>query len=320
VTSTLQSDVLYDTSTGSKKQVYVAVSNTMLGFVPSSAAVLTLNLLAEQQTPKDYRQYTYRKSGSITVVNGLEDGVGKKVLRYTVTGLNPDQVEVYVDGVKRDLGTGPTQFQLYDGTVSSPVPPNSVLFNTAVTGTAPQIDVIVTKASTLSTVQLVFNRAIDDEARLSLGAWEGIDKVSTPLLGDWSLFYLDFTEVSGALAIDVKLRLNPAVPSTVVDGPTTVVQPSQAAILLSRSKLHTQLDRQRSKFVRLDALSTEYLMIKLVDGVRVLYVTEDAAMNVFPVLTVTRFDPPTLITATANLVGNTDAAELDNTIIVGPDT
>lgn len=316
----LQSDVLYDTATGSKKQLVLAVSNSTLGFNPSVNAVLTLNLVAEQQAPKEFRQYVYRRTGSFSVINGVEDGLAKKVLRYTATGVNPDLVEVYVDGVKREQGAGPNDYRLYDGSVGSPVPPNSVLFNSVVTGVAPQVDVIVTKAATISTTTLVFNRAIDDESRVGTGAWEGVDLVSHPILGDHSLFFCDFSEISSGLAVDVKLRLNPAVPSTIVDGgPPVVIQPQRVAVLLSRARLFTQLDRQRSRWVPLSQLegANDYLLVKLIDGVRSMFVTETSALNIFPILQVVRFNAPTL--QKTSLIGDDDAAELENTIIVGPD-
>jgi hypothetical protein len=52
---------MYDTSTGTKKQIVLAVANDTLGFVPSDTAVVTLNFVTEQQSAKDYRQYTYRR-------------------------------------------------------------------------------------------------------------------------------------------------------------------------------------------------------------------------------------------------------------------
>ena len=316
----IKDDVLYNTSTGSKKQIVLALSNAGIGFTPSTAAQVTLNLLAEQQTAKDYRQYVYRKTGSFTVVNGVESGAGKKVLRYDITGLNPDQVEVYVDGVKRSAGPAADQYQLYDGTISSPVPPNSVLFNTIVTGANTQVDVIVTKAATLSTATLVFDRAEDNEARVGTGAWEGVDTVSSPALtGDWSLFYCDFSEAT-PITVDVKLKLNPDVPCTITDGgPAFVINPAHMSLLLSRTEVYTQIDRQRAKWVPVQKLDgTGYLITKLIDKVRHMFVTEAAAVDVFPVLTVNRFNDPTL--QRTSLTGNDDSAQLENNIISGPDT
>lgn len=308
-TTTLQADPLYDTSTGAKKQIVLAVSNDELGFTPSSSATVTLTLVAEQQTAKDYRQYTYRRTSSFTVINGVEDNQAKKVLRYSLTGSTPDVVEVYVNGVKRERFV---HYDLYDGAVGSSVPPNSVLFLSTQTGSSTQVDIVVTKAATLSTLTLAFARTIADEARVGTGAWEGVDAVKSAALGQYSLFYCDFTEDGSHLALDVKLRVQEI---GLTDGaPHTI---TQGAILLSRSKLFTQIDRQRSKWVPLNSLlNANYMVVKLVNGSRSLMVTETAAIDLFPPLEIVRFKDPTL---TTNLTGNDDGAELDNTLIIGPD-
>lgn len=316
-TAAVQSDTLYNTSTGIKQQIVLAVYDPVSTISNSATAVL--NLVAEQQTPRDYRQYIYRRSGSITVVNGVEDGAAKKVLRYNITGLTPDVVEVYVDGVKRNLGTGPTEYQLYDGTPGSPVPLNSVLFNSPVTGVLPQIDVIVTQQATISSIQLTFTRAIDNEGRVGTGAWEGVNRVSTPIIGSYSLFYCDFANISSTFTTDVKLRLNMETPSLVVDGSNSNIDPNKAAILLSRSELFTQLDRQRSTWIQLSDIgtNTNYLVVKLEAGNKKMFVTEASIRDIFPPLTVHRFDPPVL--QSTSLTGNDNAAQPDNSIIIGPD-
>lgn len=310
----IKADSLYDTSTGSKQQIVLAVSNDAMGFTPSSAAKVILRLNAEQQTAKDYRQYTYRRSSPFTVINGVEDNQAKKVLRYNITGATPDQVEVYLNGVKRDRYT---DYDLHDGTIGSPVPPNSVLFTSMVTGASNQVDVIVTKAAAVTNTELTFTRAIDDESRAGTGAWEGIDAVKSAGLGQYSLFYCDFAEISATLALDIKLRVADAVLVDIPSGPEYAVQ--LAAFLVSRSKLHTQVDRQRAKWIPINGLNTntDYLVIKMVDGVRSMLVTEASAKDLFPVLDVVRFGTPKL--QTTNLLGDDDAAELDNTIINGPD-
>lgn len=319
-TVSLKGESLYDTSTGSKQQFVVAISDTVLGSVPPDNAVVKVRLIAEQQISREYRQYVYRKTSSFSVINGVEDGLAKKVLRYTVTGPSPDLVEVYVDGIKRTAGTGSDQYRLYDGTVGSPVPPNSVLFNSIITGVAPQVDVIVTKAATVSELELTLARMTDDDSRKSLGAWEGVDAVKNQATGErYSLFYADFSEM-GTTVLDVKLRINltPS-PASFIAPTVSNIDPSKAFILLSREKLHTSVDRQRAMWVPLASLtgSTNYLMIKIVDEQRVLLVTEDSAKDVFPVLQVLQYNAPSLLRT--GLRGNSSAAQLDNMLINGPD-
>lgn len=315
-TKALAADELYDTSTGNNRQLIVAIQDSAIGFTPDDSATFTLNLVSEQQQARDFRQYTYRKTGAFTI--GVEDAIAKKVLRYTLTGTSPDQVEVYVDGVKRDRGAGATEYQLYDGTVGSPVPPNSVLFNAAVTGVAPQVDVIVTKAATLSTLSLQFSRMIDDDSRVGTGAWEGIDAVSK--LGDrWSLFYCDFTEV-GSTPVDVKLRLDLGTPNILTQGVTTAAVPTDAtSVLLSRANLYTSVDRIRASWIPLSELNseTQYMVIKFLDNARQLLATRASGTAVFPALEVLRYNTPVLLRT--GLRGNTDGDEIDNTIAIGPD-
>lgn len=318
--ATIIPDTLYNTSTGAYQQIVIAVSNANLGYIPAPTALLTLNLIAEQQTTKDYRQYTYRRSSSVLVINGVEDSQAKKVLRYTATGSNPDEIEVYVNGVKRTAGKAEFDYQIYDGTVDSAVPPNSILFNTAITGASTQIDVIITKAVISSSISLMFKRATSDESRALLGAWEGINLVNSPAYGEFSLFYCDFLHESNLITLDIKLRLDTANPSTLLNANSTSLSVvHSAAILLSRSGLYTQLDRQRAVWAPVDGLitNTEYLVVKLVDGIRVLSISESAIKDIFPVLQVKRFNPSVL--STSNLLGSSSAAELDNSIIIGPD-
>jgi hypothetical protein len=317
-TFALGSDVLYNTSTGTKQQAVLAVPDSVLGFSPGLQAKVKITLIAEKQSAKDFRQYTYRRSTQFSSVNGVEDTVAKKVLRYSLTGAVPDHVEVYVNGVKRDVGTGALDFQLNDGTPASAVPPNSILFNSPVTGSNSQVDVVVTKASALSTVTMEFSRAAADESKRGTGAWEGVDAVSSASLGQCSLFYLDFTEISSAFALDIKLRYSSAVLQNTPS--TAAVNCAGAALLLSRTTVHTELDRERSVYAPLLGLNTdtEYMVIKLLNGVRALFITESAVQPVFPALKVQRFNAPSL--ELINLAGNLDAAMLDNTLIIGPDS
>lgn len=313
-TSSIKQDSLYDTSTGEKHQIVLAVPHQELGFAPGSEGSVILNLVAEEQTSKDFRQYTYRRSNSFTIINGLEDGLGKKVLRYNITGESPDKVEVYLNGIKQTRGA---QYELYDGTPLSAVPLNSILFTTVQTGANTQVDVIVTQEPTQTITTLLFDRMIGDEARVNIGAWEGVSTVSSPALGVYSLMYCDFDEVTPPLAFDVKFRFHSV---KYKDTPTSAEIPLNGVVLLlSRSKVHTSIDRERSKWIKISNLrtDTEYFVTKKIDGARALLVTEKSAVDLFPILDVQRYNDPSLLKT--NLGGSADAAELDNQIIVGPD-
>ena len=302
-------DALYDTSTGSKKQIVIAVSNGLLSFIPDGNAELKLDLNIEQQVAKDYRQYTYRRSAPFTTINGVEDNQSKKVLRYATT----DEVSVYLNGVKKEAST---DYLLYDGTSTSAAPPNTVLFTSMVTGSNNQIDVVVSQPTAVQTGSMLFARAINDESRVGLGAWEGIDAVKNPVLGTWSLFYCDFSSVT-TFPLDIKLRVADLSIRQSSNEPWSSVQ--GACMLLSRTNVYTELDRQRSVWVPISSLNsdTKYLVVKTVNSSRTMLVTEAAAVDIFPTLDVVRFGAHTL--QTTNLTGYTSSAELDNTLITGPD-
>lgn len=302
--SALNAEMLLDTSCGAKQQLVLAVKNQDTG-------PCVLELEAETQTAQDYRQYTFRRSGAFTVINGVEDGTGRKVLRYDITGATPDTVEVYVNGIRRTRGAGAEQFELYDGTPGSVVPPNTVLFNTQVTGSNVQVDIIVRKAASTSTISLNLDPVIDDDARVGLGSWEGVDYIQLiPSADEWHLFYLDFSEIVQP-ANDVRLKLK----SVTVNSSTMPAQ--DVALLLSRAP-HTQVDRERSVLVPFDALSSGgYLVVKLNGTVKSLMVTQSSTRELFPPMRVQRHNANSTIRA--GLTGSDQAIALDNTIIIGPD-
>lgn len=322
--STIQSEPLYDLSTGSKQQLIIAVEGSF-----PIGTTLTLNLLAEQQVAKDYRQYTYRKTGSFTTVSGLEDGSGKKTLRYSLIGATPDEVKVYVDGVLKTRGTGANQYQLYDGSSTSPVAPNSILFNTTIAGVMTQVDVIVSKASTYETTSLTFTRVINDEARIGIGAWEGVSSVENPIYPKRELFYCDFLEQT-SFSVDVKYRLNPNVASTI--GAVNLLL-YKSAFLISRTEVYTQIDSIRTKWFPLHALQDDvtvplgivsppvsqgYLISKKVNGIKTMMITEISSTDIFPPLTLNRFATPALISGASK--GNNNSGELNTNLIIGPDS
>jgi hypothetical protein len=304
----LQNDTLYDLSTGHNRQLVIAVPHRLLSFVPSPAAELKIDLEIEQQSSREFRQYVYTKNTPFTAVNGVESAQAKKVLRYTTE----DEVQVYLNGVKRVEGV---DYTLYDGTSASSAPPNTVLFLTQIAGSNNQVDVIVTRAPATQTITLLLDRIVNDQSLIQLGAWEGIETVASPSQGVLSPFSLNFDEVSSTVPLNAKMRLvEISIRPSSADpwGPV-----SEAFILLSRTSLYTAIDRLRSVWVPLTQVTdNNYLMTKLDNQVKKMFVTESAITNVFPALSVTRFGNHRLVTS---LTGDSASSEIDNDIIIGPD-
>lgn len=309
---------LLATSTGQFQQLVLAIP---LVLPPADTATCTLELLQRSEAPTSFRQYTYRFETTFQNVGGVESGLEKKTLRYNAIGPNADVVEVYLNGVKQEIGLNPENYQLYDGV--SPALPNMVFFNTpqTVAGVS-QVDVIVSQAvpSTVST--LTFTRVIDDEARAGTGAWENINYVERLVGGVWTPMYLFSVDIEGT----VDLTLNTVmVPNTDVlvdtNGDTvsdTVVPLSTILVLLARQP-YSQVDRYTSIAVPLDTFTFErdYFKYVAVDGVPTLQITETSLLTFYPPLRLTRYN--TELTIQTALPGVEDQLVVDGDLIVGPD-
>jgi hypothetical protein len=304
--TSLKTVSLFNLSTGGTKQLVLAVKKSLLP--ADTSGVIELGLEGPQQTSKDYRQYTYRKTTSFDTVNGVEDGASKKVLRYSVLGSDPDIVQVYLNGVLKEQGV---DYELYDGVAA--VAPNSVKFTSTVSGSSNQVDVIVSKAGTKISLNLTFARQISDESRVGTGAWEGVQHVTS--IDDYALFYCDGTTFVDLSPLNVTFTLSSL--TYVLGGVQYSL--SDAYFLLSRSGVHTQVDRNLAAWVPLSGLTadTKYVTIAKQDNEKWVFCTEDSIAPVFPVLNVTQYTTRTLLTT--GLTGDSSSAEYDSTLIKGPD-
>lgn len=307
-----------NTATGTTQQLVLAVQ---LPFVPgpSSTAAMTLNVRAE--TAQDFRQYTYRFETGFSTVSGVETAVERKTLRFTAYGANPDIVEVYLNGVKQERGTNPDQFQIYDGTITSTVPPNMISFNTPVVVTSTtQVDVIVSKAVVLTQNFLSFFKNVDNPARTNTGAWENVDSYSRFTGGAWREFYVFTYDVLNTSDIALNTIVVPTGDVLVVDGMTSLAVPlTQCHFMLARQPYST-LDRYTDTTVPLSGLSMDrdYLKYHAVGGVPTLEITETSLVTFFPPARLTRFDPE--LTIKTPIAGVDEQLVIDGQVIVGPDT
>lgn len=280
-------------STGSTGQLVVAA--------PVDQATYALNLSIQADTPKSYRSYVFRSEATVTTVSGVESGLEKKTLRFTAYGTTPDIVEVLVNGVRMEKGTAFDQFQVYDGTSSSAIPPNTISFNTPITtsGTT-QIDVIVSKESTSTATTLTFTRNVYDSSRVGTGAWENVDYVDHVTLGRLYLYRIDLDEIS--IAVNSIL-----IPET-----------DSAVFLLARQPF-SQLDRYTSIILPISGFSIErdYLKYHVIDGSIVMQVTKTSLSNTYPPITLTKFATETTIKTA--LAGVTEQLIIDGAVITGPD-
>jgi hypothetical protein len=295
--------ILIDLGTGSLKQLVIAVPSFT---EPVDDATVDLTFSLKADAPKAYRQYVFRKEGSFTTISGIESGLEKKALRFSAYGVDPDVVEVFVNGVKREPGTDPADYQLYDGTSTSVSPPNTILFNTAIdqTGIA-QVDVIVSKEQSASTRTLTFKRNKSDESRLALGAWENVSYIEWLWETTWRKFYLYTLDLSTVTSIPLNSILVPEV--------------SSEAVLLLARKPYTQLDRYTNVLIPLSDMSAErdYIKYYAVDSITTARVTDTSIIPIFPPLRVGKFNiEKTIKTPT---VGIEEQLIFEGRVIIGPD-
>lgn len=297
---------LIDTSTGDTKQIVLAA---LLASDPGNST-LTLTLQKRTNAPKAFRQYVYRSEVSFTSVSGVEAGLSKKVLRYSPT----DTVEVYLNGVKLERGTLSENYEIYDGTPTSAVPPNTIRFNEeiALPGVT-QVDVIVAPVVAQETSTLVFKRVVQDESRYGTGAWENIGSVDSLSTSRYYLFYLDLEDATD-------LQLNTILIAT---GSATIgisqVQLNNIFLLLAR-KPYTHLDRYTTIVVPLSTLSFErdYFKYVAVDSDNRLLVTSTSLEAIYPPLRPNRFITEKTLKFVVS--GSTDQLVVDGNRIVGPDS
>lgn len=311
----LQEPTLIDTATGSLKQVVLGVRSAT---PPPSGATASLVLAARTDTPKDYRQYVYRRSTEFSTISGVEDGIAKKTLRFKAWDpVSPDLVEVYLNGTKLEQGTGPDQFQVDDGSPNPPAPSNTIKFNSPVmpAGTY-QVDVVISKVLLTDTYTLTFTRNQEDPNRS--GAWDNVSYVERFNGTTWQrlyLFTLDLSENTSLLKKDTILYPEGGV---FVTGLGTI--PATDAFLFLARQPYTKVDRYPDISVPLSTLGPDrdYLKYHAVDGDLRLEVTGTSLQTFFPPSRLSRFNPEGAITTAAP--GQSEQVVVDGTVVVGPDT
>ena len=287
---------LVNLETGALKQIVIGVARTT---APLDTEVLTIPFTLKSDVPKDYRQYVYRKDGSFQTISGVESGLAKKTLRYSTD----DLVEVFLNGVKLEIGTAADQYQLF-GPSTSPAGPNSIFFNTAIdSASTTQVDVIVSKAETATIIHLAFNRNVLDESRVGTGAFENISFMDRLIDSTWVRYYLFTYDLN-----DVDIPLNSIMIPDVQD----------SFFMLARSP-YSQLDRYMDILAAFDGLSLErdYLKFFAENSSTTLRIASTAVTTIFPPMRAGKFS--TEVTIKTALAGVSEQVLVDGKVITGPD-
>lgn len=301
--------------TGSLGQMVIAVTPRPGGVLPP---YLDISFEVADDTPKDYRAYVYRFStGIFTTVSGKESGLSGKVLRYNATGTSPDVVEVRVNGVLRSQGTGPDEYQIYTSP-TSPVPPNTILFNTAIDPAGmTQVDVVVTKTSAaLVSVVRFTKHTNDDESRSGTGAYENVNGVKRFEGGLWVDYELYTADISSS-----GLKINTImVPALVQQSSHLIDYAKTFFVLAARPYKHvdryytvvapfTGFDFAKSQVVKYSSDSQS--------DVNTITASFNALSGIFPPLVMDLFESEQPILT--GLGGVSEQTTVDGGVIVGPD-
>lgn len=289
---------LVNLSTGSLGQIVLAVP----GIEPPEDETSSITLKIKTDLPKEYRQYTYRKEGIFRIISGIESGIEKKSLHFNTKGIDSDIIEVYVNGVERKLGLELDDYQIWNGSLSL-VPPNTISFNSDIMQAGIiQIDIIISKEQSSSTVEITFNRNKLDESRKGLGAYENVNYIELITDNGLELFYL-FTFDLVNLSIPLNSILIPEL--------------SSSFILLAREP-YTKIDYYNNIIFPLTGLSPEqnYLKYYNINSIPTLRVTKNSVKEIFPPFKTNKFEIEQTIKVSS--IGISEQSLLNNQIIIGP--
>ena len=312
----LVDDVLIGLTTGAKNKLVLAVeySADIL-----NAPQLEIEFTSRSSEHRSFKQFSYTFEQSFNTISGVENGLEKKVLRYSVG----DGVEVFINGIEAERGNGPGQFLIYDGTPTSPVPPNIIKFNDDVSLSGSiQVKVIVNKPVSTSSYSLVFKRNTDNEVRINLGAWENVNFVeffkSTGTTGTGYKSYFLFTCDVDSTSLPLN---NVFVVSRLLTADAREIPLGRGAFLLARAP-YSILDRYLNLYIPLDGLSIDrdYLKFSLIDKTATLQATKTAIATCYPpfrILPDAKFSVEK--TLKRQISGVSNQITIDGSIIVGPD-
>lgn len=268
--------------------------------------------------PAAFTSYIFRQTQPFQTVSGKESGLEGKNLRYNVNSQTPDRVEVRVNGVLRNQGDGPDDYQIFDGDLSNGVTPNSIKFNTILHPSGiTQVDVSVSKFTERSTLTLRFRKQLERiESRVDTGAYENIDYlVRVDPVGIPSKYQLYVMDLSANV-----LPLNTAfVPAVAQFEPT--VDFANAFFLLAL-KPYTHIDRYNTvvvEFKNFDINNKVIIQYAMEPQLKVntLNASVRAVGSVYPPLKFNKLRGELPIPR--NIVGSAEQTVINNDIIVGPD-
>lgn len=312
----LQEETFLSLATGAANQLTLAVAIDDFG--PGTNILLPITIKGDSS--KEFRQYTFVREQNFNTISGVETGLEKKTLRFNRFGDSIDLVEVYLNGVKLEIGTEPGQFQINNGTANSPVPPNTIKFNeNIIVNRQTQVDVVVSKYQPETKRYLRFVR---NSASLTLGgAWDDIRFVEKFQEGknEW-VRYMTFTcdlDALEAIPINSQFTIGNAIEVPFIN--TSL--PISAGFFVLAQPPFTSVDRKHNVIIPLTTISDrDHLKYFIEDDKRIIKIVDTSVEEVYPLL---KTAPESKINGVAliktQIPGSDNTQSLDGNIIIGPD-
>lgn len=257
-----------------------------------SAVPLQLVLQQQDEKPKDYKQFMFRFENSTKIISGIESGLEKKALRYSVD----DDIDVYVNGLIQEEGTGDSQYQRC--LPGNGVPQNTIRFNNDLIngGQIIQVDVIISQKREIVEVIIDLMKNTYDNSDTSRSSWKNVQSIIIPR-GNvdfvYELYHFDLSSGFGA----VNLKKNSIlVPSRILFN-NTELSKSNAFILFAYSP-YEHIDREYMSYARLSDFDIERDYFKCAvneDGIIQLSVTSTCTSGVYPPLRPVTFTPDAVL-------------------------
>lgn len=299
-----------DTSTSALGSLVLAIQ---LPASAPAAEIITVTFNQQDEKPKEYKQFMFRYDSTFQIISGVESGLDKKALRYSAK----DDIDVYVNGVIQEEGSGPLMYQRYNGT--NAVPQNTIIFNTLIdyASSINQVDVIVSKTKDVSAVTVPFTKNTASSADTSASSWKNVRSVRLLKDGQYVSYLLYHFDVlsDSASKVPVLKKDSMLVPASISMNNTDIAL--SRAFILFANKPYLNTDRLYASRAGLDALDNErdYLKFVVVNGTPKVLITSTSITDVYPPLIPDVFVQDPIITAVSNGV---DQIRVHPSIIIGP--
>lgn len=283
---------------GDESELFFAVK---LVTAPSVNDKLKITFTSDVAEVRPFREYTFNYASAVGKILGIENGQGKKVLRFTPS----EDVKVFKNGVLMSAGVGIHQYQISDAV--NGLPQNCIMLNQVYKGNN-QFKVVVSAPS--NKTRFVLELTQNSPSESSESCWNNTRAISYRN-ETFYVFYSDFK--NAVIPVGKQITIEKI---GIVRGETeTELSLAEAMCLLSGGP--TPIDRVLTMAITADTLSNiqNSITIQNVDGVRVMSVSEDVVSSMFPPFNVVTFYEEPLITSSKN-TPITDM--LEHNFIVGP--